>query len=155
MKEYLALKSFIVFLIVFYFISGISTEIFLNNKPKDFPPFFSWFLFSKVPSAKETQKFSVLILEANGRKITPPILFDDAKGIVAEPRSPKARELITNLGGTMQKGAPDDRLKLLLERLYLPPNTKYEIVLVSYNPLVRFKNGEYGIITSFGEYSSY
>lgn len=154
MKEYNALKNFIFFLIIFYFISGLSTEIFLSNRQKDFPPFFSWFLFDRVPNAQEIRKFSVLILEVNGKKITPPVLFYDAKGIVAEPDSPKARELIKKLGYALQTGAQDLRLQKLLEEAYLPENTKYEIVLVGYDPLLRYKSGNYKIIESFGLHSS-
>ena len=153
MKEYKRLKFIIISLLLFYFYAGLSTEIFLPGREKDFPPFFSWFLFSHVPSVA-TEKYAVLILEANGN-IIEPILFDDAAGVVTEPYSPKARELISRFAmSIIYQRQEQETLRNQFEDIYLPPKTSYEVAVISYNPVERFKSKKFEVLKSLGKFNT-
>jgi hypothetical protein len=145
MGGYNKLKVLIFAFLVVYFVGGLSTEVFLKGKQKEFIPFFSWFLFDYVPNEKRVNKYSVRISEYANKKINPPILYENAYGIVDTPQSPKARELILRLGKSLERGnkIESQRLRQLLEQIYLPRPVRYEIVIVTYQPLLRFESGEY------------
>lgn len=156
MKEYNKLKFIVLFVIVFYFFAGLSTEIFLSGREKDFPPFFSWFLFDTVPNEKYTTKYTLLIVDVNGKLFNPPVFYNQAKGIVKEPDSPKARDLIRYLATSLVRNDSEsiERYRKLLEQIYLPRNTHYEVVAADYNPIVLFKTGKYEKIEKLEEFKT-
>jgi hypothetical protein len=145
MKSYNFLKYFIIAFLVFYFAAGLSTEVFLKGKQKEFIPLFSWFLFDHVPSERSNNRYAVLVLEFNGKKLSSPLLYDEAYGIVNEPQSPKARELIKRLGESIERGEDwqIQRLRSQLEQIYLPKAIRYQIAVINYQPLKRIKTGEF------------
>jgi hypothetical protein len=153
-SSYKSLKKIILLVLLFYFSAGLSTEIFMNGKEKDFPPFFSWFLFERVPNEKYSTKYVVNITQIGGEQFNPPVLYGDAKGIVNEPASPKARDLIRFIGLNLNRGSTNEseKLRKYLERVYLPRSTKYEILLITYNPLTYFKTGKIEKSRKLGEY---
>lgn len=146
-KDYVRLKIFLILFLIFYFVAGLSTEIFLPGKEKNLPPFFSWFLFDRVPNDKNLTEYKVRILEYNNKALNPPVFFDQAHGIIDNPQSPKMRILIQRLGQSMERKSEDESLRLrrLLEQVYLPQNLRYEIVIVTYDPILRFKTGQFEI----------
>ena len=90
------------------------------------------------------------ILEYQGKILQPPLLFTEAKDVVAEPRSQKAREIIQELSlGIMQnQDGGNKELQKLFEQNFLPPCVRYEIASIEYNPIVRWKSNQYEIKTS-------
>lgn len=143
MKEYQRLKIALIAFLIFYFVAGLSTEIFLPEKEKNLPPFFSWFLFDRVPNQNALNQYTLRLLEYEGKKLTPPVFFNEAYGIIENPQSPKMRILIQSLGQSMERKSEDESLRLrkTLEQVYLPQNLRYEIVIVTYDPILRFKTG--------------
>ncbi|OGI62788.1 hypothetical protein A2818_00895 [Candidatus Nomurabacteria bacterium RIFCSPHIGHO2_01_FULL_40_12] len=155
MKEYKQLQKFIIGFLIFYFIAGLSTEVFLPGREKDIPMFFSWFLFSHTPDEKSSSQYAVRILEFNDKTLNPPILFNEAYGIVDNPGSPKARALIRKLGPVtmMGTGRESEQLRKLFEQVYLPAPIRYELLFITYDPIQRFKTGEFISIKKLGEFT--
>src|SRR3989344_4144271 len=153
MKEYKQLQKFIIVFLAFYFIAGLLTEVVLPGREKDFPMFFSWFLFSDTPDEKSSSQYAIRILEFNGKPLNPPVLFNEAYGIVDNPNSPKARALIRKLGSVAMMGTnrESEQLRRLLEQVYLPNSISYELIFITYDPMQRFKNGEF--IKILGEFT--
>lgn len=145
MKSYATLKKFILALFILYFIGGLATEILPAWRDKSMIPFYSWFLFDTVPNKKHIA--SLRILEYRGKVLEPPVLFVEAKGVVREPRSPKARELISELNKSIRQNQKEEtgRLREFLEQSFLPRCIRYEIVLIKYDPIERWKTGFYTV----------
>jgi hypothetical protein len=150
MTRYHLLRKFIFVLLVIYFVVGLSREFMLQTggREKELIPFFSWFLFEKVPGNTRSQ-LAIRIVEYQGKKLDPPVLFEQADGIVDEPRSSKAKELIRRFGPEVMSGRAQEaeRLRRILEQVYLPDNVRYELVMLQYNPVQRFEQGSYEVTT--------
>jgi hypothetical protein len=155
MEKYKQLQKFIVGFLVFYFVAGLSTEVILPGREKDVPFFFSWFLFSHTPNEKWSTQYTVRILEFDGKVIDPPVLFSEAYGIVEKPKSSKPRDLIRRFGSSTATGrdAESERLRRLFEQIYLPAPIRYELVIISYDPVKRYKTGEFESIQKLGEFT--
>lgn len=156
MEKYKQLQKFIIGFLVFYFIAGLSTEVFLDGREKDYLPFFSWFLFSHTPPESSSTQFAVRILEFEGKTFDPPVFLNEAYGIIDQPNSPKLRELTRKLGASALMGSAREReqLIILLERIYLPSGPmRYELVLVTYDPIRRFATGELENVKKLGEFT--
>lgn len=155
MEKYKQLQKFIIGFLVFYFIAGLSTEFFLDGREKDYLPFFSWFLFSHTPDEKSTQ-YTIRIIEFDGKTFNPPVFLNQAYGIVDQPNSPKLRELIRKLSASTLSGSTreSEQLRMLLEQIYLPEGPiRYELVMVTYNPIRRFEMGELESVRQLGEFT--
>jgi hypothetical protein len=78
----------------------------------------------------------------NGRIIDPPVLFEEAVGVVDEPRSPKARSIIKIMNESVRSGNDDQfqTLKKQFEQAFFVPPAAYDLVAVKYDPVERFKN---------------
>ena len=149
MADYNLLKKLIIAFLIIYFIGGLSTLALPAWKDKKLIPLYSWFLFDRVPSEKRVAHV-VRILEYQGKILQPPLLFTEAKDVVAEPRSQKAREIIQELSlGIMQNQDEGNKeLQKLFEQNFLPPCVRYEIASIEYNPIERWKSNQYEIKTS-------
>lgn len=151
MGNYTILKTFVLAFFIVYFVGGLATEILPPWKDKSMIPFYSWFLFDKVPNERHIP--SLRILEYEGNSVEPPLLFAEAKGVVKEPRSPKARELIGALGRSIWKNQEEEsrRLREFLEQSFLPLCVRYEIVMIEYDPIERWKTGNYTVMQNSGK----
>ncbi len=154
-KSYRILKNFIFTFLIFYFIAGLSTEILLPGRQKDIPPFFSWFLFNHIPQSQASQQ-AVRILEYQGKTFDPPVYFNQAYGVVEDPRSAKARELIRRLAGAllMEQKEESERLRRIFEQVYLPSSVRYDVVVVTYDPREQLLSGKSPHIRKLGEFTT-
>lgn len=153
MNSYKRIKYFVIFSLVFYFVAGILTEVVLPNRQKNFLPFYSWFLFHKVPSETNRIAYGVLILEVNGKVLRKPLLFEEALGIVEEPKSPKATELISSFARSLERKRTkeSERYRSTFEDIYLPNNIRYQVAIIQYDPILRYETGKYKV-TKIGEF---
>lgn len=145
MRNYTILKKFIIAFLVMYFIGGLFTEVLPAWRDKSMIPFYSWFLFDTVPNARQVP--ALRILEYRGNVLEPPPLFAEAQGLVDDPQSPKARELIGELSKSIMASQEEEgkRLRAFLEQSFLPPCVRYEVVLIEYDPIERWKTGHYTV----------
>jgi hypothetical protein len=156
MKEYNRLQKFIIGFLVFYFVAGLSTEYFLKGREKDIPMLFSWFLFIHTPNEKWSSRPAIRIIEQNSVIFDPPVFLDEAYGIIDNPNSPKLRELVRKISSSFVSGSTgeNERLIRILEQVYLPAApVRYELVIATYNPIERFKSGEYESIRKLKEFT--
>ena len=102
-----------------YFVAGIGT---LLLPAREIFPFYSWFLFALVPQ-NSTTHYDLILHEVNGRHLDPPVRYQEADGLVPSPHSVTVYRLTQRLGATQ-----DAHARELLEKDWLPPGTRYEIV---------------------------
>lgn len=146
-SRYTGFKLLIAGLLISYFVIGLSTEIFLDGKEKNFPPFFSWFLFETVPNKNSKIEYTIRIVEYQGKTIEPPVFYEQAFGIIDNPGSPKSRSLIRTFAYALERKRDDEsqRLRRLLEQIYMPGSIKYQVVSVRYDPIKRLTENEYTV----------
>jgi len=147
MADYNKLKKYIIVFLIIYFIGGLSTAALPAWKDKSITPFFSWFLFHKVPN--NGQMASVRILEYNGDVFDPPLFFTQAEDVVADPRSQKARQLIHEFLKSIQlkQDKKSEEVRAIFEQNFLPSCIRYEVVALEFNPIERWKSGQYTVKT--------
>ena len=141
--SYGVLKKFIIIFLIVYFSAGMLAR-HLSKGPEDVYPFFSWFLFHRVPPRTQTG-FSIRVHELDGRRFEPPIFFEEV-GDMYDKDSRSAREyqhLVRILGRSVKQNKTDEveRLREKLERNFLSHPATYEIVEVTYNPVDRWRTG--------------
>jgi hypothetical protein len=134
-KGYRKLRAVLVVLVVLHTTIGFALGV---SRQQDAYPLFSWFLFTHVPDTRA--ECTVRLLRIDGRRLAPPPLYRDAKGIVRQPHSIEVRTLANRM---CQAQNPEDlaAARRSLESVWLPPNTRYEIVREVFDPLERRRGG--------------
>lgn len=144
MGRYQALKLFLVAFLGMYFAIGIAASTVLKSflVHDEIYPVFSWFLFDKVP--KERNVFGLRLHQVGEAEISPPLLFQEAEIWVSNPHSITAQTLIQRLGRARLGHSREDvvSIRRMLEKGFLPPDTRYELVRIRYHPLKRWRTGE-------------
>lgn len=138
-----------------YFVLGVSLY-FSKGRDKDFPPLFHWFLFNKVPDERGALQYTARILSSGGAAYETPLLFAEAEHLTKGARSNRARDTLRRLGRALADGnaAEAERLRPAFERAYLPGDTAYEVVLITYRPIERFSRGEIGSLAVLGTFKT-
>lgn len=144
-RNFIKLKRIIFCILILYFLLGLSTEIFLRQEEKIFPPFFSWFLFVDVPNETFSNESTILLLEVNGQKFSPPVPWGEVYGHTDQPSAARSRTLMQRLANSLEKKNQEEtkRLRTLFEQRYLPESVTYQVVVNTYNPIERFKTGKF------------
>jgi hypothetical protein len=142
MRLYRITKLWLSTFLAVYFVIGLITEVYPG---REVFPFFSWFLFTLAPQAGE--RYALILHEVNGTVVDPPRIYQDADGLVPNVQSDKMAELIQRLGAAIEQGetGQERQFRQLLEANYLFPNTRYDIVRIDFDPVVRWKTGRYTI----------
>lgn len=122
-----------------YFIGGILT---LLNPGQEVFPVYSWFLFALVPPS--LPQYGLLLHDVNGRAVEPPRLYQEAEGFIAMPHDFTPYQLTQQLGAAIEgRQQREDRYREVLEKNWLPPATRYEVVRINADPIARWKSGHY------------
>jgi len=137
---------YIIALLIIYVVGGLATRALPAWSDKSIVPFYSWFFFVDVP--EYVQQSALIIHEYDGEQLEGPILFQNALGIVDNPRSAKARELIQRLRKSLDDGDVETSrmLRKQLEDNFLPLCLGYRIATIAYNPIERWKHGTYEVL---------
>jgi len=148
MTSYKNLERFIMSLLVIYVMVGFSTRLLPAWSDKSIIPFYSWFFFVDVP--ERVQLPALIILENNEIILEDPVFYQDAVGIVEQPRSPKVRELTTKLRKSLDENNKEDimHFRSILEEGFLPGCIRYSVADIEYNPINRWRSREYMVVTS-------
>lgn len=128
-------------LLLLYLAAGLVTELLPPPVARELFPLSSWFLFKRVPY--QVRGYEIRIRELQGRALDPPVAFNAADGLVRMPHSTAPYKIIQQLGESIRRGRRDEamRQRQLLERNFLPPATRYEIVELIYAPVERWRDG--------------
>ena len=150
MAAYRIWRRWVTLFLAGYFMLGVAT---LALPRGEVFPLYSWFLFALVPGHESP--YALRLQEVRGQKLDKPVLFQEAGDLVAEPHSVIARDLVQRLGAAVEKGRTDEqsRLRRVMEQNYLPTPCRYELVVMTYEPLTRWRTGQYEI-RSLGEFVS-
>lgn len=138
------MRKWVVGFLAAYFAGGL---LMLLQPEMETFPVFSWFLFARVPQCGS--QYALLLHEVNGQKLDLPRLYQQGGSLVPEPHSVTVFKLTQQLGAAVEKNLPEqNRFRALLET-HLPPQTKYQLVKLNADPIVRWKTGQYKIIKHF------
>jgi hypothetical protein len=150
MAAYRIWRVWVALFLAGYFVLGLAT---LALPRQEVFPCYSWFLFALVPG-RESQ-YAIRFQEVRGQKLAEPVLFQDAEDFVDEPHNAMAHELIQQFGAAVETGRTDEQLRLrrVMEKDYLPTPCRYELVVLTYEPLTRWRTGAYEA-RSLGEYTA-
>lgn len=118
-REYQRTRRGIALFLALYFVVGLGT---LLLPAREVFPFYSWFLFALVPQ-NGTAHYDLILYEVNGQPVDPPRRYQDADGLVRSPHNVTVYRLIQRIGATQ-----DAQARELLEKAWLPPKTRYEII---------------------------
>ena len=118
-REYRRARCGITLFLAIYFVIGLGT---LLLPAREIFPFYNWFLFALVPQNTATH-YELILYEVNGQSLDPPRRFQEADGLVRSPHTATVYRLTQRIGETQ-----DARARELLEKDWLPPKTRYEII---------------------------
>ena len=118
-REYRRARCGVTLFLAIYFLVGLGT---LLLPAREIFPFYSWFLFALVPQ-KTTTHYELILHEVNGQPVDPPRRYQDADRLVRLPHNVIVYRLTQKIGETN-----DSRARELLEKDWLPPKTRYEII---------------------------
>ena len=142
MAAYRILRGWVTFFLAGYFALGLLTLLLPR---REIFPLYSWFLFALVPG--QESQYAVRLQEVSGRKLAEPVLYQDADNLVADPHSVTVRELVQQFGLAVEKGRVREQLRIrrMMEKDHLPSSCRYELVIVTYDPLIRWRTGRYDV----------
>lgn len=110
-------------------------------------PFFSWFVFSRIPPRYETED-SIRLLELNGARLSPPLLLKDAYRENYFAKGPglsisQYRFLARSLGSAVGRKNEElvRRYRTEIENGLLGNTVVYEVVRVRYDTIEFWKSG--------------
>ena len=154
--SYKLLRKIIMAFLIFYFSVGLFAR-YLSDGVEDVYPFFSWFLFSKVPARIQID-FAIRIHEFAEKRFEPPIFFEKAKGIYDKTSysTTDYYHLVQLLGMSLQSNRMNEvkRLRRELEKNFLSYPVVYEVVELKFNPIERWKTGQFIGIKSLVTFTS-
>ena len=144
MKRYRLLVRSICWFLVIYFVGGLLGA--LTPKHEIFPVS-SWFLFPVTPNPDT--KFALRLYRVEGKTLEPPRFYEEADGIVSDPRSIDVYEAVQMLGKAERRGDLPviARIRRIIDSNSVMPPCRYELVTVTYDPVERWKTGEVQIET--------
>ena len=149
MREYRRTRRFVSWFLAAYFAGGLLT---LLLPQMEVFPVYSWFLFALVPQSGP--QYGLLLYRVNGRDLEPPRLYQEAEGWIPSPHSVTAFKLTQEFGEAAEKNSADQaHRRESLEKNWLPPQTKYELIKLNADPITRWKTGQYEITQRLGTFS--
>ncbi len=138
MRKYQLIVIGVHFFLVFYLIGGLLSS--LTPKHEVFPVY-CWFLFPLTPNPEI--KFALLLHQVGGKTLDSPQYYEKASAIVDDPHSISVYKIVQQLGKAENRNNTSEieRLRLILEKNYIPLSSRYELVAVTYDPVDRWKTG--------------
>lgn len=145
--KYSALKWFIVACLAGYVAIAVSFNAF-GREPYFF---FSWFVFSRVPSEAQIG-YDVRLLSADGKDLEKPASLLELRGTysVEGINAPEYRRRFGIFSRTY--GDPRSQDKRLIDALIVAESARYEFVRQSFNPVERWKTGAIATTTVLGTF---
>lgn len=139
------LKNLLFLVLLLYFSIGIflGTTKYSNKWPgrKEVFPFFSWFLFVKVPQDNRTD-YSIIIHKYNGQEIKPGLPLEKADSSMIDKPYANARmnNLLRKMGLAYKRNKLDEfeKYKNIFEKNYINGEIKYELIEEKYSLLERY-----------------
>lgn len=143
--HYHRLKVLVIGFLIAYFVVGIAART-VTAGDEDTYPFFSWFLFSKVPSRIQSD-YAIKIIEVDGKPLPQPTLLEKTSGIFNNSRSlAEYFQTARNLGVSLkqkQLGQVNQIRTHLEKNLFSGRLVTYEVLEIRYNPIERYKSGKF------------
>lgn len=111
--------------------SGDTSEIY---------PFFSWFLFSKVPVKRD--QYEIWVHRFANHDFTPAREYQSLGGTLPYAGSPVSYAVIQRMGEALKKGDEQafEKLRVFFEEVMLPAPCTYDLTVISAAPLERYRN---------------
>ena len=142
MSAYRILRGWVALFLSGYFALGLLTLLLPR---REVFPVYSWCLFALVPG--QESRYVLRLQEVQGKKFAEPVLYQEADSLVADPHSVTVRDLVQRFGLAVEKGQVREQLRIrrMMEKDHLPPACRYELVVITYDPLIRWRTGRYEV----------
>ena len=151
---YAASKRIVVGFLLVYLLGGLLARS-ATNYQDEYYPFFSWFLFYRIP-ARDYSNFAVRILAAGGTTYDPPLMFENASGVY-ETRTDLSiyHNFIQSLAQAVRnkRSSQIETFRNQLEAHFLRRPVMYEVDEVRYNPVERWQTGTVHTITPLATFT--
>ena len=139
-------RNLIVFIPTFFvFYASIAHLGGFTTSKKEIFPFFNWSLFTYVSDSRNLIEVEVLAI--GGKELNSPTRFFELDNFfrAAKGRNATVKKLLERIYSAKVRGEDEEfeNLRGVLESNYLSDQSAiaYQLVLVSYNPIDRWKNG--------------
>jgi hypothetical protein len=143
MNGYCRLKTWLALFVAVCAVIG-PTHSFLIPSPSgdtsEIYPFFSWFLFYKVPPKRDQYEISVHQLA--GHEFTPARDYQSLRETLPYAGSAVSYAVIQRMGKALKSGDEQafEQLRAFFEEVMLPPPCTYDLTVISAAPLERYRN---------------
>jgi len=142
--SYNFLKIFLTSTILLYFYMGFYFSS--HTSEGEAYPFFSWFVFTRVPPQFITG-YALKIVEYEGKKLDPPVFFQDSHGIYFKKilTMTEYDYTIRVLGENIERGETEkvEQYRKTIEESFLSQPVVYEIVRIEFDTLKYWKTGQF------------
>lgn len=120
------------------FVAGLAGEIPPRH---EIFPFASWFLFAEVPH--QTAEYDLEFRAVDDRPLAVPLRFSRAGGLVHQPHSIVAFQVIQQFGQALTRHNAADlpALRRQIDALCGPGRLRYDVVAIIYDPVPRYDTG--------------
>lgn len=138
MSSYRRLTLLATALLAVMFVVGMASEI---PPRREVFPLASWFLFVLVPD--RTTEYDVEFRAVDDRPLDPPVRFGRSGNLVFQPHSVTCFQVIQQLGLSLERGKPGQVRALCrqVDTFCRPARLRYDVVKVTYDPLIRYDTG--------------
>jgi len=141
--SYEIVKKILILFLVTYFVIGVAAR-FLSAGTEDFYPFFSWFLFIRVPLRVQSD-FSIQIHEFGEKKFETPVFVDELSGVYDTDAYSRTQyhNLIQRLALSIKRREKNQIIKLReeLEKKFILRPVVYGVVERKFNTIEHWKTG--------------
>ncbi len=146
-------KTIVLSALAFVFFSAFYNEYVAHNS--EYYPFFSWSLFSKIPNPRND--FSIQVHQMQGRVFTPAQPFRDLRPLFENiGQSPtQYTSIISDLGNALVHGNEEvtRTRRATLEKIFGTEPFSYDVLAVTFDPLVAYKEQRFGTTTIIATFS--
>lgn len=146
-------KMIVVGALTFFVLSALYNEYVVRQS--EYYPFFSWSLFSKIPNPRDD--FSIQVHKMYGRTFNTPQSFRELRPVFEHiGQSPtQYTATITELGRAIVQADTEAALahRTRLERIFGSESFTYDVLAVTFDPLLAYKENHFSTTSVIATFS--
>ncbi|TSC63361.1 MAG: hypothetical protein Athens041674_189 [Parcubacteria group bacterium Athens0416_74] len=150
------LKKIIIASLVVYACMGLFERSVRDGS--EIYPFFSWFLFAYIPNPSE-DTFTVAFHAVGDEVYDPALTFSESRPLFDKIHQSPTEYIyaIQEFGRSVSTGRTDlaEQYRASFERMFSGQAARYELFLVSYDPVRDWREGKYASSTSLGIFETH
>lgn len=156
MISYEAQKMIVIAGLILYFAAGVFERA--EKHGAETYPFFSWYLFAEIPNPSN-EAYTVHILSIGDTVYDPPLPFSETRPLFEQIRQSPTEYTheIDELGRAVTRGHKKlaARYQAEFEKMFSGQPARYELVRISYDPVLDWKRREHASSTPIAVFDTY